>query len=160
MDRSQQQQRTKDHLYSDIFHTKYGESTKVNDRGIARKRQPEDVQYSECLKIRLKIQGNEYEMDDGCNPRQKGAFKESYENTLTHHQKGRPSDPAYYSKLSVKSIKDSLLKSKANQPIEPVVPDPRFRMFKHRGRHCLDPSRASRTSEGRNIQFERHRSRN
>lgn len=44
MDKSNQQQRTKDHLYSDIFHVKYGEAAKAADRGLARNRQPEDLQ--------------------------------------------------------------------------------------------------------------------
>jgi hypothetical protein len=56
---------------------------------------------------------------------------------LTHHQKGKPADPSYYSKLSVKSIKDSVLKSKMNQPVETVIPDPRFRMFKHRRKQYM-----------------------
>lgn len=44
MDRTQFVQREKDHLFSDIFHTKRADEAQVSDRPIARQRQFEDSQ--------------------------------------------------------------------------------------------------------------------
>lgn len=74
------------------------------------------------------------EYDEHNNPKPRGVNKESYNNPLVEYGKGRPTDPQYYSKISVKSIKDAVLKSKLEQPLEVVVPDTRHRMFKHRCR--------------------------
>ena len=67
------------------------------------------------------------------NPRQRSQLQDSYGSPLMQYHKGKPTDPQYYNKISVKSIKESVLRSKLYQEPEPVVPDTRFRMFKHRG---------------------------
>lgn len=60
-------------------------------------------------------------------------FKNSAESTMKEYGKGMPTDPTYYTKLSVKSIKDALLKSKpVNEVIEQVA-DPSLRKYQRRG---------------------------
>lgn len=60
-------------------------------------------------------------------------FKESSTNPVRSFHKGTPTDPEYFKKVSVKSIRDALLSAKSEKPIIPEPTDPQHRKYKHRG---------------------------
>src|SRR3990167_1946374 len=67
-------------------------------------------------------------------------FKESSTNPLRSMQKGTPTDPAYFKKVSVKSIKEALMSAKQDPPQQTETLDGRHRKYKHRGSGDLSSS--------------------
>ena len=56
---------------------------------------------------------------------------------MVQYSKGKPTDPQYFNKQSVKSIKQAILNAKLEKPVEVFEPDTRFRAHKHRGMHLF-----------------------
>ena len=128
-DRTHQTARAKDQMFSDIFHSKTAQEVRdLPGRSNGRYRQPEDLIPDQ--------DGAQYELSGG-QVKQRRQVIDSYGNPLLSYDKGLPSDPKYYNKLTVKAIKEAVLQSKASRPLEPEAPDTRFRAFKHRGKRRI-----------------------
>jgi hypothetical protein len=61
--------------------------------------------------------------------------------------KGLPTDPSYYTKVSVKSIKDALLKSKPTNEVIEQVADPALRKYQRRRINIVTAAPAEDTHE-------------
>lgn len=97
------------------------------------------------LDSRHENEGGEYELKGG-QVKQKSHFNESYGNPLINYTKGKPTDPEYYNKVSVKAIKEAALQSRIakHAVVEPV--ETKYRSFKHRGSKQCNPSSSARPS--------------